>query len=111
MQEEPDISKATLLDGRSHSLRRQHIHWQAQGQSLWGAHSDNIALTNNGGIRVQGRGRGQGQSHLKLNAFLCYHNLRSQPICHEICFFVAKQKILSNIWGSRLDLPVSTSEL
>ena len=59
---------------------------------------------------------------LKLNAVLHYYNLRSRPICSEICFFV-KQKFSSDVmaawphwirhcrvylWKQRLDRRCST---
>jgi len=36
--------------------------------------------------RAPGQGSGRGRSRLELNAFLYYHNLRSRPVCHEICW-------------------------
>ena len=52
------------------------------------------------GAVVRGLG---GKAPLKLNAFLHYHNLRSWPICLDICFI--EQKIVRrlvavwDVWG------------
>jgi len=40
----------------------------------------------------------ESEALVKLNALLHYYNLRSRPICLEICFLQNK-KVSSNVWG------------